>query len=48
MNKQYAKCTDSLSRENLDRYGLQSYLEINLSPYQDGIASDSENMLLLL
>ena len=33
MNKHYAKCTDSLSRENLDRYGLQSYLEINLSPY---------------
>lgn len=48
MNKHYAKCTDSLSRENLDRYGLQSYLEINLAPYQDGLISDNEDMLLLL
>lgn len=48
MNKHAAKCTDSLSRENLDRYGLQAYLEINLSPYQDGLVSDPEDMLLLL
>lgn len=47
-NKHAVKCTDSMSRENLDRYGLQAYLEINLAPYQDGIISDPEDMLLLL